>query len=66
MIDEPECHKRSCKHFIGVSQPDGTEISERVVCMAFPDGIPVEIAYGTNKHLKPVEGDGGIQFERAE
>lgn len=63
MLAEPNCSKRKCKHFAGVAQPDGTESSERVVCRAFPDKIPDDIAYGDNLHLKPVKGDHGIQFE---
>lgn len=65
VILEPNCSKRDCKHFIGVDQPDGTEQTERVICEAFPEGIPDVIAYGDNLHLKPFEGDGGIQFEKA-
>lgn len=52
MLAEPNCHKRNCKHFLGVDQPDGTEMTERVICEAFPNGIPEEIAYGSNKHEK--------------
>ena len=52
MIQQANCWKRGCAHYIGVSQPDGTELSERHVCTAFPDGIPGEISVGTNKHLK--------------
>ena len=63
MLIEPNCNKRHCKHFIGADQPNGTEASERVVCKAFPRGIPDNIAYGENLHLEPVEGDNGIQFE---
>ena len=55
MLAEPQCYKRDCKHFIGVKKSDGTEMSERVVCKAFPEGIPFEIAYGDNKHLKPLK-----------
>ena len=66
MLEKPKCFERNCKHFWGVSQPDGTELSERVVCAAFPNGIPDEIAYGTNKHVKPYPGDNGIQYERSE
>jgi len=66
MMDEPRCYTRKCVHFIGVSQPDGTEMTERVICRAFPEGIPDEIAYGDNLHLEPVEGDGGITFEGPE
>ena len=34
-------------------------------CKAFND-IPGEIWLGDNNHEKPYEGDGGIQFKRAE
>ena len=64
MLATPRCYERQCRHFIGVSQPDGTELTERVVCAAFPDGIPAEIAYGENLHLGPFPGDQGIQFEK--
>lgn len=64
MIKEPKCSQRRCVHFIGVLQPDGTEREERLVCNAFPDGIPSSIAYGDNLHLTPVEGDHGIQYEQ--
>lgn len=62
MIPEPNCFTRKCKHFIGVKN-DGDETTERVYCAAFPDGIPAEIAFGSNKHIKPYPGDNGIQFE---
>ena len=64
MIEEPRCSIRQCKHLMGVSQPDGTEESEVPFCRAFPTGIPDEIAYGDNLHLKPYPGDGGIQYEK--
>lgn len=50
---EPNCYKRQCKHYLGVKQPDGTEFTEVNYCSAFPDGIPEDIAYGSNKHLVP-------------
>lgn len=56
MLAEPRCWTRKCKHFIGVSQPDGTEMTERVVCEAFPEIIPSDIAYGTNLHMSPIPG----------
>ena len=52
MLAEPNCFTRKCKHFTGVDQPDGTEMTERVVCEAYPKGIPGDIAYGDDLHLK--------------
>lgn len=52
MIGEPNCAKRNCKHLQGVKQADGTEMTEVVYCTAFPDGIPDDIAYGTNLHME--------------
>lgn len=52
LIAEPTCWTRRCKHFIGV---EGREEEGQIVfCRAFPDGIPDIIAYGKNKHLKPL------------
>ena len=51
MIAEPNCSKRKCKHFLGVIQPNGTEMTETVYCMAYSEGIPKEIAYGNDKHF---------------
>ena len=65
MLAEPNCHKRRCKHYLGVIQPDGTEMTETNYCEAFPDGIPAEIAYGNNKHLRPhPDQDNEIVFEK--
>ena len=55
MLAEPTCWTRECKHYIGVIQPDGTEQTETNSCSAFPKGIPAEIAYGNNRHLKPLK-----------
>ena len=34
-------------------------------CKAFPKGIPYEIAYGKNRHLKPLKNqDNDIVFEK--
>ena len=52
MIDEPNCSKRNCRYFLGVKWLGDTEVSEVVHCQAFPLGIPQEISYGNNKHLK--------------
>lgn len=32
-------------------------------CEAFPSGIPDIIWKEGNKHLKPIEGDGGLRFK---
>jgi hypothetical protein len=42
------------------------ELSQIVVCAAFPDGIPDEIAYGTVMHNEPYANDHGIQYEKAQ
>lgn len=58
MIEAPKCWERKCKHFLGVKQDEDGELNERVVCKAFPDGIPEEIAYGDNLHEKPLPDQG--------
>jgi hypothetical protein len=70
MLVKSKCWEYGCKHFRGVDQPDDTELTERYVCEAFPQGIPDEITLGENPHLEPYppsseqpEGDRGIQFE---
>lgn len=65
MLREPNCHKRKCKHFLGVRN-DGDETTERNYCEAFPDRIPSEIAYGDNLHDKPMpDQDNDIVYEKA-
>jgi len=65
MLIEPKCWKRHCKYYIGVDQPDGTEVSERNVCEAFPERIPYEIAYGDDPHDKPFKGQkNNIVYEK--
>jgi hypothetical protein len=67
MILTPECYHRGCKWYKGIDQPDGTEKTEVNVCEAFPEGIPEDIAYGANKHLKVIEGQtGDFTFEEVE
>jgi len=60
MIDTPKCFKRKCIHFLGVKQPDNTEASEIVYCVAYPDGIPADIAYGDDLHLQVREDQNNI------
>ena len=50
MIAPPKCYERDCVYYLGMLQPDGTELTEVPHCHAFPKGIPSEIAYGNNKH----------------
>lgn len=56
MIAPPNCFIRGCKHYIGIIQADGTEMTEWPACEAYPDGISEEIAYGKDLHLQ-VRGD---------
>ena len=65
MLAEPTCWTRKCKHYIGVIQPDGTELTETNSCKAFLKGIPSEIAYGDNRHTKPLsDQENDIIFEK--
>ena len=65
MLAEPNCSKRSCKHYLGVIQPDGTEMTETNYCKAFRDSIPDDISYGDDKHLKVRDDqDNNIVFEK--
>ena len=64
MITEPACYKRGCVHYIGVSQPDGTELTEVNVCKAYPDGIPADICEGTDLHqTRRPDQTGNFVFE---
>jgi hypothetical protein len=63
MIPRPHCVRRRCKHFLGVSEEGNPDKPERPFCKAFPDGIPVRIAYGDDLHIEPTSGDNGIQYE---
>lgn len=63
MLAIPQCFKRNCKHYIGVEGEREDMSDHKVVCKAFPKGIPRVIAYGTNLHKRPYPGDHGIQFE---
>lgn len=48
----------TCKHL------DRT--ATRLVCPAFPDGVPDPIARGQVGHREPYEGDNGIRYEIAD
>ncbi len=53
----PLCHK--CKHLDRQRQ-------DRLVCAAYPNGIPDEIIFSTWDHRLPAPRDRGIRFELAE
>ena len=65
MIKEPNCYKRKCLHFIGIQYVDKDVSTAAVsICKAFPEGIPDEIAYRDNMHLKPLPNqENDIVFE---
>jgi hypothetical protein len=66
MLLPTKCEIRKCKHYLGVIQPDGTEMTETNYCEAFLDGIPVDIAYGDNKHLTPEpDQENDIVYEKS-
>ena len=65
MLETPKCWIRKCRHFVGVKQDNEDEETERIVCKAFPDGIPEKIAYGTNQHEKPLpDQENDIVYEK--
>jgi len=69
MLLTPKCFERKCIHFLGAKSLDllDTERDEFVYCLAFPDGIPEDIAYGNNKHLVPIKNQSNtIVFEKEE
>jgi hypothetical protein len=65
MLAEPNCYTRSCIHNVRVIQPDGTEMTERPACDAYPNGIPEDIAYGDDLHLEVRDDqDNEITFKK--
>ena len=66
MLAEPRCRERACVHFRGVLQGADGELSERVVCAAYPNRIPDDVAYGTELHLvKRDDQDNDVVYEAA-
>lgn len=55
MIQDPQCN--DCKH---QHEPDGRR---GIFCDAFPDGVPLDIAFNIHDHTGPYPGDMGIRFE---
>lgn len=67
MLAECNCCKRQCKWYVGIIQPDGTELTEANMCGAFPNGIPDDIAYGDNLHNKQMKGqDKPYTYEKSD
>ncbi len=50
----PKCAIRDCRYFQGIIRNDDYYSKTLFYCDAFPDGIPDEITYGNNLHLKPL------------
>lgn len=67
-LPRPNCHIRRCAHFEGVKDfaTEQNKLPEhRVICEAFPEGIPDEISYGSNRHLVPLPDQGNtIVYEK--
>ena len=69
-MEQPECSKRECKHWVEAGEfidplDEGVE-GTVPVCRAFLKGIPDDVAWGDNLHLRPIKGDHGIQFEKSD
>jgi|APSaa5957512535_1039671.scaffolds.fasta_scaffold30329_4 hypothetical protein len=62
---ESNCLKRDCTYYSGAKEfIEGDPTSANHFCMAFPKGIPEEISYGENLHLKPLKNQGNdIEYE---
>lgn len=67
MIKPPICFNRKCVWYLGIIQPDGTELSETYACVAYPSGIPDEIILGDDLHLEVRDDqDNNIVYEEIE
>lgn len=60
-FDEADCFK--CKHFKGRKADNEFEKNERMVCKAYPKGIPHQLITGQKHHDKAFYKDNGIRFE---
>lgn len=49
----------TCKHF----DLAALKRAGKLVCPAFPKGVPEETACGNHRHREPYPGDRGIRFE---
>jgi hypothetical protein len=52
----------TCRHFKGI-KTGKTEKEERYHCSAF-DQIPDLVLINKLDHTKPIDGDGGVQYEK--
>lgn len=67
MIAPPNCHKRKCVYYKGIKWLEDEEDSEVPYCAAYSDGIPDDIAYGSDKHLEVRDDqDNEIVYEEFE
>lgn len=55
-----------CRHFRGVKWLGEEETTERLICEAFPEGIPEVILLDERDHREPFPGDRGVRFEPIE
>ncbi len=64
LLDMPRCFERGCKYYLGVKKSGKMPYN---YCKAFPDGIPHDIAYGSNTHSKVQQGQvGDFVFEEGD
>lgn len=49
-----------CRHF---DRSEDDDDDPRLMCTAYPDGIPDPILENKADHRKPIDGDSGIQYE---
>lgn len=52
MMPEPICVMRKCRHYQGVKWFGDSEETENHICAAFPEGIPEDITYGPDRHMR--------------
>jgi hypothetical protein len=57
----------TCIRFLGNQQGptvenEGVSSIPKLICDAFPSGIPEDIVTGRNDHTSPVDGDNGLMY----
>lgn len=54
--EEPNCSRRKCVNYIGLRElVEGDPSTSKYICVAFMFGIPDDIAYGDELHLKSLK-----------